>query len=344
MKKTIFTAFIALMIPAAVLIAAGGDSFGFLKLGVGTSATGMGCASTCIADDASAAYYNPAGTVKLKGLELMAETYILSFGRSVNYIATAKPFVLNGATYAAGFSWINNSSGSDIETRLTNSSVPDSIISDSSQVFLFNVATKLNDRISMGGNFRFVFENLGTARGTGVGFDLGVLVNIIENLNAGVSITGISTNLTWNSSAHTESLPQVITAGLSYKYMDIFGAAGLSALPSVDFVFNSFSGNKVRAGTEFSFNDFFFLRAGYNNALSFGAGIRLKPSQIFSVKLDYAYTADNIEPGASNHRIGAEIEYVFPETGVEHKSAADLKQPQSAQDNQGQVKKEDYEW
>src|ERR1035437_6997831 len=103
MKKTIFTAFIALMIPAAVLIAAGGDSFAFLKLGVGTRATGMGCAFTSIADDASAAYYNPAGTGKLQGLELMAETYILSFGRSVNYIATAKPFVLNGATYAACF-------------------------------------------------------------------------------------------------------------------------------------------------------------------------------------------------------------------------------------------------
>ena len=347
-----YTAIISFFISAAVLNAAGGEPFAFLKLGMGTRATGMGCAFTSIADDASAAYYNPAGTVNLKGLELMGETYFLSFGRSVNYVATAKPFILNGGTYAVGASWINNSSGEDIEVRLTNSTEADSRISDSTHIFLFNVASRFSDNISLGGNFKFLFETLGTNRATGVGFDLGGMVNIADNLNFGLSFTGISTNVTWNSSTHSETIPQVINAGLSYKYVNMFGAAGFSILPAVDLVYNSFSGFKVRAGAEFSLNDFLFIRGGYNNALCLGAGIRLKPSQIFSVKMDYAFVADNAEPGAANHRLGAVIVYVFPETGVIHKNGPDLKQTQNSNDGQkkpeGQIKKnertEDYDW
>jgi opacity protein-like surface antigen len=185
-----------------------------------------------------------------------------------------------------------------------------------------------------------------------VGFDLGGMVNIIDRLNAGISFTGISTNISWNSNNHSESLPQVVTTGLSYKYVNMFGAAGLSILPSVDVVYNSFSGTKARAGAELSVNDFFFVRAGYNDSLTVGAGVRLKPSDIFSVKIDYAYSADTVEPGASNHRIGAVIVYVFPETGVQHRSVSETRAPQSTGEKQDkpaeQPKKnehlEDYEW
>lgn len=347
--RGILTVFITLMFAfVPCVFAAGGESFAFLKLGMGTRATGMGCAFTSIADDASAPYFNPAGTVNLKGFELMGETYFLSFGRSLNYVATAKPFVIAGTTYAAGFSWINNSSGSDIETRLTNSPEPDARISDSSHIFLFNVAGKVSDAVSLGGNFRFVFENLGTFRGTGVGFDLGAMANITGKLNAGISITGISTNITWNTGTHTETLPQVVVFGVSNSFERLFGAPGMAILPSVDIVYNTFSGFRARAGAEFSLDNFLFIRAGYNNGFSFGFGIRPRPSQIFTVKIDYALTVDSIVPGALNHRAGATIVYVFPETGVAHKNPPDAGQPnnRAAPEEKGSNKKavEDYDW
>ena len=348
MKKIALTGFIVMMAFLPGIQAAGGESFAFLKLGMGTRATGMGCAFTSIADDASAPYFNPAGTVNLKGFELMGETYFLSFGRSLNYVATAKPFMLNGNIYAAGFSWINNSSGSDIEARLTNSPEPDARISDSSHIFLFNVAARMSDMVSIGGNFRFVFENLGTYRGTGVGFDLGAMVNLTDTLNAGLSFTGLSTNVTWNSSTYTEEIPQVVVLGVSNRFGKLFGSPGMEILPSVDFVYNTFSGFKVRGGAEFSLDNFLFIRAGYNNGLTFGAGIRPRPSQIFTVKIDYAMTIDNIEPGAVNHRAGATIVYVFPETGVAHKNPPAAGQPNSfaAPKEKEKNKKavEDYDW
>lgn len=347
MKKTALIAIIVFMLSTAGIHAAGGEELAFLKLGVGTRATGMGCAYTSIADDASASYYNPAGIVNLNGFELMGETYLLSFGRSLNYIATAKPFIVNGVMYAVGLSWINYSAGADIEARLTNSTQPDELISDTTHIFIFNAATKLSEAISMGGNFRVIINNFGAYSGMGVGFDLGAIVHIIKNMNAGISFTGISTNINWNGSTHTETVPQVAAAGLSYKFVDLFGAVGLCALPSVDIVYNSFNGFKARAGAEFSMNDFIFVRAGYNNALTLGAGLILKPSQMFSVKMDYAFTSDNMEPGASNHRIGLSVVYVFPKSGVEHNSKTDLKQPENTQDIPGITKKEvkdDYEW
>jgi hypothetical protein len=347
MKKIIFAAIMCFAIQASVIFAFGGEPFAFLKLGMGTRATGMGGAFASIADDASAAYYNPAGTVNLSGLEFMAETYFLSFGRNLNYISTAKPFVISSVTYAAGFSWINYSSGSDIETRLTNSPEPDSRIADSSNVFTFNVAAKFSPNISLGGNFKFLFENLGTYRATGVGFDLGGMARIIDNLTVGFSYTGISTNITWSSSTRTESVPQAAIAGLSYKYADMFGLKGFCLLPSVDFVYNLFSGFKIKAGAELSVNDFLFLRGGYNSALTLGAGIRLKPSKIFSVKIDYAFVSGSMEPGASNHRIGAVIVYVFPESGVARNSTEDQKQ-QPLDGPGGQIIRngsgDEYEW
>jgi opacity protein-like surface antigen len=322
-NRIILKALIALILfaalPQAPVFSDGGEALAFLKLGAGTRATGMGGAFTSIADDASAAFYNPAGIVKLSGMEFMGETYFLSFGRHINYLAWVNPFMLDGIIYAAGISWLNYSAGDDIEARLTNSPEPDFKFSDSSDVTLFNLAAKIFDRLSIGANFRFVFETLDSYRGTGAGFDLGVLAKITDQLNAGISYNGIATNVSWNTINHTESLPQVINAGLSYKYENLFGTPGLSIMPAMDVVYNSFSGTKVRTGAEFAMNDSLFIRMGYNNAFTLGAGLRFRPSRIVDVKMDYAFTADTIVPAASNHRLGIVLTYVFPEIGMGNK-------------------------
>jgi opacity protein-like surface antigen len=316
----------AILIPAFLLFlfscayGDGGESFAFLKLGMGTRATGMGGAFTSIADDASAAFYNPAGTVKLSGIELMAETYMLSFGRSLNYVATADPFFIGKTLYALGFSWINYSSGSDVQARLTNSDTPDSLIGQSSNLFLFNVSTTLSERLSIGGNFKFFSDSLDKYSGTGVGFDLGAIYKIIEGLNAAIDISNISSNVTWNLSSHIDTPPQTITAAISYEYRDMFGLKGVSILPAADFVFDSFAGFELRCGAELDINRVFYLRTGYNNGFTAGAGLKLKPSEQLTMNLGYAYYADSIDPDSNSQRIGASIIYVMPAWGVQDKN------------------------
>jgi hypothetical protein len=242
---------------------------------------------------------------------------MLSFGRSLNYFATADPFYVGKALYALGFSWINYSSGFDVEARLTNSPTPDSLIGQSSNLLLFNVSSKLSDRLSLGGNFKVFSDSLDNYNGTGVGFDIGAIYKIIEGLNAALAITNISSIITWSGSSYTESPPQTITAGISYEYADMFGLKGVSILPSADFVFDSFEGFEVRCGAELDIKKFFYLRAGYNDGFTAGAGLKLKPSERLTLNLEYAYYADSIDPASNSQRIGASIVYVMPEWGVQ---------------------------
>ena len=71
----------------------------------------------------------------------------------------------------------------------------------------------------------------------------------------------------------------------------------------------------MKAGFEAEANKFFFVRAGYNGSLTLGTGIKLEPSEIFSVKIDYAFVSDNILPDSFNQRIGVVVENIFPNWG-----------------------------
>jgi hypothetical protein len=320
--KIAILALLTQLVIAAGVYSYGGEPFAFLKLGIGPRATGMGGAFTSVADDASAIYYNPAGTVTLSGMDLMAETYMLSMGRSLNYLATAKPFAVNKATYSVGFAWINYSAGSDIEKRLTDSPDPDSVFSDAANIFIFNISTTLSDRLYLGGNFKFFYETIDVNKGIGVGFDIGAMAKFTDTLKAGISISNVSANLSWTNNSLQESLPTSAAAGLSDLFRNIFGAQGLNLLLSGDLVYNTFSGVFAKAGGELSVNDFFYLRSGYGDSFTLGAGLKLKPSDALSIRVDYAFLSDTIEPGAFNHRIGLLVTYLFPRSGVETKQEA----------------------
>ena len=73
MPKTRFLVVVAvaLGILSYGCVALGADSHAapYLRMGVGARALGMGGAFTAIADDATAAYWNPAGLVKIEHIE-----------------------------------------------------------------------------------------------------------------------------------------------------------------------------------------------------------------------------------------------------------------------------------
>ncbi len=339
LKCRLFTVLLLLILPG-LLTASGGDAFAFLKHGAGARAMAMGGAYASACSDSSALYYNPGGTVRLSGLELMAETEVLSMGRSLNYVATAAPFTVSGNIYAVGFGWINYSAGNDLEKRLTDSPLPDSTFSDNSNVFIFNVATKLSDRLSLGANFKLFYGNILTYKGTGVGFDIGGLLDIWQGVRAAVAVSNISTNITWNNSPYSETVPVVAAGGISWEAKNAFNAKGFDILTAADLVYNAFSGFKLRLGAEFEGNDFVSARIGWNNGVTAGLGLKLKPSEVLSVKIDYTFMTDQIEPGAFNHRIGACVSYGVPPARIEHKD----KTPEPAATGSKQTKDDEYGW
>ncbi|MCE5299368.1 MAG: hypothetical protein LLG37_00640 [Spirochaetia bacterium] len=298
------------------LSASGGEPFAFLKLGVGARAMGMGGAFSSVAGDATAPYYNPAGMLDMTGFELHAESHIMTFGRSLNFVSTGRPFMILNTLYSAGVSWYNFSGGSDLEARSSNSPEPDSVFSHNAHVFFFDIGAKISDIFMLGGNFKVLYQGIDSARGIGFAFDIGAIANITDEMRAAFTIDNIGSGITWSGSAHAESVSQVLTLGASYSVNSLAGVAGLKLLPAMDMVYNTASGFRIRAGAELSMNDFFFLRAGYNNALTCGMGLWFRTSKIFTIKLEYALAGDTVEPGAITHRLAASVVYVIPESGV----------------------------
>ena len=335
MKKLliiIFTVFFA-----APLFASGGEAFAFLKNGVGVRAAGMGGAYSSLADDCSASFYNPAGLGRLHALSLAADTYIMSFGRSMNFVAVAKPFEIGNKVIATGFSWINYSTGADIEARASNTLSYDSVFNDAENMLIASFASSLSDNLLIGANAKFLFQNIKESKGAGFGFDVGAIAKVTSALSLGINFSNISTSIVWSGNTHTDELPLTIVPGISYILRDIAGANGLNLLLSADVYYNKFNTLFLKGGLEGAINDVVFARCGWNGfSLSVGTGIKIKPSKIFSLKFDYAWVADSIEVGGANHRIGLTIDYIFP--GMEYVEQGN----ESNYENEGTVKYEKY--
>jgi len=76
----------------------------YLRMGVGARALAMGGAFTAIADDATAAYWNPAGLTKIENIEAtFMYSANMSVDRQFNYFGYAHWLGVGGL----GVSWIN---------------------------------------------------------------------------------------------------------------------------------------------------------------------------------------------------------------------------------------------
>jgi hypothetical protein len=308
MRKILNTVFILLTVATGLFAA--GEPMAFLKLGAGVRATGMGGAYISVSDDAAGVFYNPAGIAGIKCLHLMAETYLLTFGRSVNYISACKSFDTGGHSYTAGLSWYNYSAGSDIEARSTNSPQPERVFSDSSHLVILTAATGISDRLYAGINAKLDLRVIDDVKAAGFGFDAGVMLKIAGGLQAGICASNLSANTWWDNNNYNEPSPQGYGFGLSYRHTDVFGVPKLGALVSADCAVNTSGFIKFRCGAEISANDFFFLRAGYNGMFSAGCGAVFRPSERFSIKFDYALLVDAIEEGSINNRVGVTMDFM----------------------------------
>ncbi len=312
MKKNFFITILILFIPAAAHAVDGGEAFAFMKLGVGSRATGMGGAYSSIAEDTAALFYNPAGAVGAQGLQLSAETYFLSFGRSMNYIAAVKPFAIDNNRFSAGIAWLNYSGGSDIEVRSTNSPDPEGTISETAHAFLFTAAAGLTKRFYAGATFKILVHNIGTVSGSGIGFDAGVLYRPAERLDISAGVMNINSNLNWESRGRVDIIPWSATGGASYRFRNIFGVLYLNLIISGDVLYSSYGYFRPKFGAEAEANRVFYIRGGYNGSITMGVGIKLEPSEIFTVKFDYAFLQDNIINDIYNQRLSVCVEYIFP--------------------------------
>ncbi len=286
-----------------------------LLIPVGARSIALGGAVVSSVTGAEAMYYNPAGIAKSTRSELLFSnmSYIADIG--VNYIGAT----FNGNEIGAfGFS-VNSLDFGDIEE--TTEDYPEGTGNTYSPTFVtigVSYSRLLIDRISVGVTMKYIFEGIMQTSASTVAADLGIQYSFDRNLKMGVVMKNVGGKMQFDGSnlehANTipnaspdadngyfrgvtlaSDIPSTFSFGVTYL-MDINEENSVSMNGS--FINQNDASDQFFSGLEYSFNNFIFLRGGYNydanNAndqlfgASFGAGIKYQVGE-FDLYVDYAY-------------------------------------------------------
>ncbi len=283
----------------------------FLALGVGGRSLGMGGASTAVVNDVTSGYWNPAGLAFMDypQISLMHEEH---FGNLVNYnyAAIAIPY---GKDMSFGISAIRLSVDGIPDTRdalidrKTGQQITDprnvnwaldytkiTEFSNTDYALFLTFAKRQSDNFYWGANLKLIRRDLAEFGATGIGFDVGAVYMPMDNLKLGANITDITTTLlAWNT-GRNELISPTTKIGVAYQLFILGG----KITPAIDFDIRfenrkssaNFNVGPIsldpRLGFEYSYNNLFAIRAGYNDVKQFtiGAGVKLP-----KLNIDYSF-------------------------------------------------------
>lgn len=143
----------------------------FLKIGVSARGVAMGEAFTAVANDASAIYYNPAGLIQLEKTEIILSHIDYPAGIAYEFIGLAYPVPSAYAVFGffVGGLWTDEM----IETRPELPYGTGRTFSASDLVIGGTFAKRLTDKFTVGGNMKFINENLADKSAYGWAADVG---------------------------------------------------------------------------------------------------------------------------------------------------------------------------
>ena len=301
----------------------------FLRVGVGARALGMGSAFAGLADDGTAAYWNPAGLPGL-GTKQVTAMHAEQFGSIVKYdfLSYTMPLGSPGKPKQAlavslirlGVDDIPDTRGLEIldvngngkfdypEDRLIVDESRFVFSSDNDVALLFSYGREVGSGFSLGGNVKVVHQWLGDSlRSNGFGLDVGVLWVGPRGWSAGAKLSdATTTQILWNTGTDEFIAPSLRMGGArtfdfsnrrhivtaAFDVQEGFSDEQLSSqanLGSVTFEFHP--------GLEYWLERRVALRAGFEaRNFTAGAGFRYR-----KFGLDYAYL-DHQDLDAS-HRI-----------------------------------------
>jgi hypothetical protein len=279
-----------------------------MSFGVGSRAFAMGGASAALADDVTAAYWNPAGLMQTRYPEigLMHEQRyggIISY----NYGGVAWPF---GPDYTLALTVTRFGIDDNIDTRKMlidlngNGQLDDNERLNYDAAEYFSVATwvayltyayRMNEDLALGVNLKFVRGDLAEASATGIGFDVGARYAVSPRFTLGATLQDVTTTLLAWSTGTNELISPTAKLGAAYTFDIPWG----TITPVVDVDIRGENRRTAstanlgpvsldpHAGFEFLFRKLFSFRAGINDLQQFtiGAGVCLP-----KLYLDYAFT------------------------------------------------------
>jgi long-subunit fatty acid transport protein len=294
----------------------------FLKLGVGR-ATGMGDAFVAIADDASAAYWNPAGLALLKNREVLVNHIDWILETRLEYLAGAFPTKLG----ALAVSVTSVDYGQFEETTIDQYQGTGRTFGASDLAVGVSFARMFTDKFAFGATVKAIQQSIWDISSTAVAFDFGTYYNtgwknvrlamMIANFGPDALFSGKELDFqvshpegyTWPwtitpipGTYKTEKfpLPVIFRFGVAY---DLFKTEDKTRLTfAADLAHYNDINEKVNVGFEYKIMNF-LIRGGYilntdtqyaddlgwRTGLSFGGGVTVHPTGNLNLTVDYAY-------------------------------------------------------
>lgn len=209
----------------------------FLTVGVGARALGMGGAHVALADDATAAYWNPAGLADVPGFGFAAQradlfqqgTVSPVYSRGLaqyNFANAVFPFQENGKL---AISWArmgiddiprvtftdNNGDGilgtyrdqnfngkKDPGEYYIDTPVVAEYFSQADDALFISYARRAGNALALGGSLKLIRQSLYNQSGTGFGLDIGAVYSIGKYVRTGLMVEDVTgTRVRWNTAS-----------------------------------------------------------------------------------------------------------------------------------------------
>lgn len=272
----------------------GATGLAFLKVGVGGRATGLGEAYTAVSDDATAAYWNPAGLASVSKTQLAFTHTEWIQDISSEFVAFAFP-AFKGAMGLSIYS--NNVNG--IERRLKPSDKPLGTIEAHDLAVGVSYGHSFSPKFKGGVTVKYLYEKIFLDSAAGFALDFGVRFQPFEG-GFGVALTAQNLGSMGTLRQESIELPRTVRVGLFYRF-NLSPLGGGALLLAADIVKVLETDLRANFGAELRLQDLFAFRFGYQTGFeekSFGGGLGVLYKRYH---FDYGYIPFNSNLG-DTHR------------------------------------------
>jgi len=260
----------------------------FLKIGVSPRAAGMGSAFIALADDATAAYWNPAGMVDITRTSVsLNHTW---WPADINLDYAAAVFTLPFVPGTFGVSARALTLDPQVERTIFLPEGTGRTFDAGDMSFGISYAKFFTDKFSSGATVHFVHSGLAEKSVNAFAVDFGLIYRIgLRGMRLGMMIQSLGSKVQYDD--RESKMPTIFKVGLAFSAYQ----RGLHSLMTVgEFSHPSDNKERMNVGMEYSFNQFFYGRAGYNlnydtDGVAAGFGLRIDTSQTSDLILDYSW-------------------------------------------------------
>ncbi len=284
MKRLLAVTFAAvlLLLPGVVLGEDGSSGLTFLKLGAGARAIGLGDAYTAVGGDASSIYWNPAGTVGVRNIDVLLMHSEWFEGIRYEYIGGVK----SDGRQAFGAAIVGLYMD-DLERREGPTAEPIGHFGVFDFAFTGTYARKLTDYLDVGAGAKYLFEKIDDETTGGFAVDLGARYDMptVPGLSFGAAVQNIGPDMKFIKDEFSLPLMYRVGAALDIPVEALRGDLLLTS----DAIVPNDGDTKYHFGAEFEYSRMIALRFGYrtgwdNQNVSVGLG-----AKVGNFRLDYAY-------------------------------------------------------